>query len=74
MIMVALSAEATLNLGGIFSMPVSAAFRMAHSNVVPTLVQVAFEYHLLAYLSSSSPVEHKATTMFRHKVLSLAEA
>ena len=26
------------------------------------------------YLSSSSPVGHKATTMFRHKVLSLAEA
>ena len=28
---------------------------------------------LLTYLSSSSPVGHKATTIFRHKVLSLAE-
>ena len=26
------------------------------------------------YLSSSSPAGHKATTIFRHKVLSLAEA
>ena len=29
---------------------------------------------LLTYLSSSSPVGHKATTMLRHKVLSFAEA
>ena len=28
----------------------------------------------LTYSSSSSPVGHKATTIFRHKVLSLAEA
>ena len=30
--------------------------------------------YLLTYLSSSSPVGHKATTMLRHKVLSFAEA
>jgi len=41
------SAETTLNLRGLFSMPVSAVFRMAHSNVLPTLVLVSFEYHLL---------------------------
>ena len=29
---------------------------------------------LLTYLSSSSPVGRKTNTMFRHKILSLAEA
>ena len=29
---------------------------------------------VLTYFSSSSPAGHKATTIFRHKVLSLAEA
>ena len=28
-----------------------------------------FNWDLLTYLSSSSPVEHKATTMLRHKGL-----
>ena len=31
-------------------------------------------YFVLTYLSSSSPVGHKATTMLRHNVLSFAEA
>ena len=36
--------------------------------------KVLLHASLVTYLSSSSPVGHKATTMLRHKVLSFAEA